>query len=462
VGEDGGLPDSTSLTSGSIGWSIWRLAAPMVIGQILAVALNLVDLFWVGCIEAEEDTAVAAVGVAGQAMFVVLTAVSGAATGAGAIVARHVGRGERARAGHAAAQSMILALVGSAVLAALGLLFSDAVFVLLKTPPAVVPQAAVYFRVMMLGAVMMFFLLLTSSILQAAGDAKTPLLAACVAMGVNAALDPFLIFGIWVFPRLGVAGAAWATIASRAVGLAMLAYVMAKRKHGPFTIRRSDFVPHGGEMWRVIKVGFPSSVEMGLRTWGGIILYRIVNPFGGDVMAAYTVGRRLTTMALIPGFGLGRASGALVGQNLGAGKPARSERSAWTVVAVYVAFMAVLGAVYFVFAPALVGVFVRSTTAAREGTRLLRIVSCGYIFQAVGLILARSLHGAGDTVGPMAITGMALFGVQLPLAWLLSRGLGPRSLGPTGIWIGIVGVAVVGAALTTLRFKLGRWKTKKV
>jgi Na+-driven multidrug efflux pump len=188
-----------------------------------------------------------------------------------------------------------------------------------------------------------------------------------------------------------------------------------------------------------------------------MILYRIVNPFGTEVMAAYTAGSTWTMVTLIPGFGLGRASGALVGQNLGAGKPSRSERSAWTVVAIYVAFMAVMAATYFAFAPHLVGVFLRTDAAAVEGTRLLRIVSCGYIFYAVGVILAKSLQGAGDMVGPMVITGVALYGVQLPLAYLLSRWVGS-----TGIWISIVVGGVLTAALTALRFRIGHWKTKEV
>ena len=189
----------------------------------------------------------------------------------------------------------------------------------------------------------------------------------------------------------------------------------------------------------------------------GLTLFVIVNPLGAAVTAAYTVGMRLTMVPMVPGFGLGRASGALVGQNLGAGKPHRSEKCAWTVVRIYVWFMGAAALFYFLCAPTVVGVFNDSPDVVNEGVRFLRIVVWGYVFIAVGIVLAKSLQGAGDTVGPMVITGVSLFAVQLPLAWALSRWFGP-----VGVWVAIVVGAVTTSGLLALRFRMGHWKHKEV
>jgi putative MATE family efflux protein len=212
-------------------------------------------------------------------------------------------------------------------------------------------------------------------------------------------------------------------------------------------------------IWRILKIGFPSSIQMTLRGLMGIVLIAIVASFGTAAVAAYGIGLRLNMLLMMPGFALGMAAATMVGQNLGAKLPERAIASVWAAVRYYTIFMVFMTLAYFFLAPQLIMIFNHEADVVSIGTLFLKIVAFGNPLIALGLILDRSLAGAGDTMITMTNTFIALWLLQIPLAFYLSHMTG---LGITGIWIAMLIAQALLTALNTFWFQAGRWKHKKI
>jgi Na+-driven multidrug efflux pump len=198
---------------------------------------------------------------------------------------------------------------------------------------------------------------------------------------------------------------------------------------------------------------------MSLRSTMQLVLVGLVAGFGDSALAAYGGAGRLQGIGYMTVFGISAASATLVGQNLGAGKPDRAQRSAVVAVGMALAFMGAFAATAFVLAPQILGLLGGRPIVIEIGTGMLRITALGFLFAAVGIVLSRSLGGAGDTVPPMVITLVGLWAVQVPLAYVLAKF---TTLGVTGVWIAYPVTGFVLASMTSVYFFTGRWKRKKV
>ncbi len=443
------------LTSGSISKGIWILAIPMIVSNLFQTAFNLVDMAFVGRLG---SAALAAVSMGGQILMVVMFLMIGVAAGTTAMVARAVGAKNQAKADNVAMQSLILGFFGSIIFAVIGYLISPWLLEILGAGPEVIQAGTGYLRITFAGVLVMFYMFLIAAILHGAGDAATPMVILGISTVINIVLDPLMIFGIGFFPKLGVNGAAWATVIARGIGAAIALEVLL-RGRSRVHVRMKYLKADPDAIWRIMRIGLPASAQMTLRGLVGIVLIAVVAGFGTEAVAAYGVGIRLFMIAMMPGFALGMAAGTLVGHNLGAKLPGRAARSAWTAVGYYSIFMFAIAFLFIIFAQYLILIFNNDPNVVKMGTSFLRITSWGYFFIAFSLILNRALSGAGDTVSPMIFTFIALWMVQIPLAIYLSR---MPQLGINGVWIAILAAYVVQAFITTAWFQVGRWKHKKV
>jgi len=195
------------------------------------------------------------------------------------------------------------------------------------------------------------------------------------------------------------------------------------------------------------------------RSFSRLAIVAPVGLFGTFATAGYGVANRILLIALIPSFGLGNAGGTLVGQNLGASKPARAEWSAWWVSAYTAGYIAIAEALIFAFAQPLIELFDPTPQVVACGTGCLRVVAPSMIASAVGVTLARGFDGAGDTVPAMAVNLLTLWGVEVTLAYVLCNWTG---LGITGVWWSRAAANLVNGLLFALWFRLGRWKHQEV
>ncbi|MBN2097017.1 MAG: MATE family efflux transporter, partial [Candidatus Omnitrophica bacterium] len=431
---------SLNLTEGNVIKNIWALTLPMMLGNILQTSFNVVDMIWVGRLGAE---AIAAVAMGGVVLMVVITFIIGIATGTLALIARQIGAKDLKSADHVAMQSLIIGGVLSLVLAVMGIIFARPILQALGAKAAVLELGTEYLKIILMGGLMMVYLFLANAILRGAGDALTPMFLMIAATVLNIILDPLMIFGIG-FPPMGVNGAALATVLSRGLAAVAGLYLLFQGRLG-VRLHLSKIYVDFSTILRIIKIGFPNSIQMALRSVVGLVLMTIVAGYGQFAVAAYGIGLRIFSVVLMPGFALAGSAATLVGQNLGANKLLRAETSARSAAHFNSLMMGLAGIIFFVFSAKLVSVFSPNPDIIRLGSKYLRITSFGYIFIAQGLVLGRSLMGAGDTISPMLIALLSLLGIQIPLALLLPS---YRQIGIEGIWWAILFASVLQGLLT--------------
>lgn len=450
-----GLFDRTrfDVTRGSISKNIWRLALPMIAANVLQTLFNIVDMIFVGRLG---PSSIAAVALSGVIMMLIMTVLIGIAIATQAMVARFVGARDNDTAADIATQSLLLGTIASLLLACLGIIFSPYLLNMLGATNHVLRLGTGYLRIMFAGTLTMFLMFLIRAILHGAGNAVTPMGLLIFSTILNIILDPLLIFGIGPFPRLGVNGAACATVTARGSGMIIGLFILLKGRSG-IKLRLQNLRVDLNLMWRIVKIGIFSSLQALLRNMSQMTITRIVAVYGTFAIAAYGIGMRVRMVVMMPGFGLATAAATLVGQSLGAQDPKRAERSSYLSVLFYEILMICMGILFFLFARQIVGIFNSQTDVINVGSMYLRILSLSFVFLALSIVLGRAMNGAGDTLSPMVITFVALLGLRIPLAVALSR-----ELGTNGIWLGMALSDLANGLITTLWFSRGKWKEKKV
>ncbi len=444
-----------ALLKGSIVRAIMLLAGPMFISAFLQNAQSLIDLFWVGRLGSES---VAALALSGAALMVLFPIQMGLATGTVALVSRAYGAGDARRASFLSAQSLTFAIGVGLLLGLLFLPFVDPACRLLGAEPAVAVLAGSYLRVSLYGLFAGLVLFIVNSALQGAGNTVVPMGAMLLANILNLILDPLLIYGIGWFPRLGVAGAAWATVLSHVLAAAALLTIMASgRTH--LRPRWADYRPVWMDGYRLLRIGLPSMGQMASRSLMGMVFFRIIARYGTAVVAGYGIGMRWHMVLLMPCFVLANAAATLVGQNLGAGQPERAQRAAWACAGLVGVIMVTLIAVIFGFAEVSIRLFDASPAVVDIGSGFLRTVSPFYLLAGISIVLDRALNGAGCTLSTMIFTVVTLWGLQVPLALLFANWFDPPV---QGVWWAMNTATTLHVILSVCWFLTGRWKRQTV
>lgn len=414
----------------------------------------VVDIFFVSKLG---DPAMAAVGLTESMLTLVYTAAMGLGIGTTAMVARRTGEGDREGAARATVQAVVLGFGAAALIGVAGAVFAPDLLRLMGADEAVVETGTSYTRIMLGGNVVIMLLFLQNAAFRGAGDAATAMRVLWLANGLNIVLDPLLIFGLGPFPELGVQGAAVATTIGRGTAVLVQMHVLLRRG-GNLRVRRPDLRLRPAVMARLVRLSATGALQTLIGTASWILLVRVTAAFGSAALAGYVIGVRIVLFALLPAWGLANAAATMVGQSLGAGQPERAERAVWLACKMNLAFLGVVGVVFFAFAPALAGLFGGSAETADVAASCLRIVAAGFFFYAYGMVLTAAFNGAGAVWTPTVINLFCFWLWEVPLAWFLAFPLG---MGPNGVFLAIAiafsTLAVVSGAL----FKRGSWKTAR-
>ncbi len=442
-------------TKGNILRNVLSLSWPMIVSNSLNMVGPTVDMVWVGRLGA---SSIAAVGVAGMVTMLFHSAILGLFMGLRAMVSRFIGAGDEPGANHVSQQALVIAVATSIVLAAIGIFFAEPLLRVLGVDDDVVSQGAPYLRIQLVGIVAMSLRFMGEGIMQASGDAMTPMKIAVVFRVFHVALCPFLVFGWWLFPAMGVSGAALTNIISQSLGTALLfRYLLAGGSRLRLTF--SNFRLDPKMIWRIVRIGLPAAVMAVQRNVSQLVLMWFMVPFGTLAVAAHSLNQRMEMLLFMPAWGFGIAASVLVGQNLGAGQPERAERSGWLAAALAEGVMLVCSLAIWLWAEGIIRIFSPEPAVVELGGIFLRIATAGYAVMALTAVLQQSISGAGDTLPPMLFSTLFMFGVQVPLAWLLPR---VTDLGVYGVRWAIVAGTVVGTIAYIVYFRLGKWKQKKV
>jgi len=442
-------------TAGPIGRSLMLLAVPMVLEVSLESVFAVVNIFWVGRLG---PGAVATVGLT-EAMFSTIYALGmGLGIGATAMVARRIGEKQPDLAARAAVQAIILGVLVAIPVALVGGVFAPDLLRLMGASEDVVAAGHGYPRVLFAGNGVILLLFLVNAIFRGAGDPAIALRSLWLANLCNLVLDPFLIFGIGPFPRMGVTGAAVATTLARGIGVLYQFHRLAapgKR----FTIHRHHLGLEPDTAIRLLRLSGTGILQILIATTSWIGLVRVISSFGSSVLAGYTIGMRVIMFAILPSWGMANAAATMVGQSLGAGKPDRAESAVWRAGLYNLAFLGGIGVLFLALAPLIVSAFTSEPEVARYAVPCLRIVSAGFVFYAYGMVLTSAFNGAGDTWTPTYLNLFCFWLWEIPLAWVLSR---RTSLGPSGAFLAVAVAFSTLAVVSVVIFRKGQWKNRVV
>jgi len=316
----------------------------------------------------------------------------------------------------------------------------------------VVETGSVYTRIIFGSSIVIMMLFLVNGIFRGAGNASVAMWSLWIANGFNILLCPVLIH------FYGLRGAAIATSIGRGTGVCFQLYHLLNGNSAIRLVRRY-FKPDWQIIRNMLRVAWTGTVQFLIGSASWIVMARIIAHFGSEAIAGYQVAIRILIFFLLPAWGMSNAAATLVGQNLGAGQPSRAEESVWTAARYNAAFM-IFVSLLFLFASGPIVQFMNPEQGVeRIAVETLRIVSMGYIFYGVGMVLINAFNGAGDTRTPTIINLFCFWAFQIPVAYSISIPLG---LGPQGVFYAIVTAETAITITAFILFRKGKWKKVKI
>ena len=436
-------------TTGSIRKAIFLLAVPMILEMCMESVFAVVDIFFVGKLG---PGAAATVGLTESFLTIVYSVAIGLSMAATAMVARRVGEKNYDGAAKAGAQAAILSFAIIVAISCIGFFFDEKVLGLMGGDALVVAMGSAYTRIMLTGNGVIMLLFLINGIFRGAGDAAIAMRSLWLANILNIILCPILIH------FYGLPGAAMATTTGRGIWVCYLVYHLFKGKC-IIKIYLRHFIPDMVVLKSIFNIASTATLQFLIGSASWIAMARIIAGFGSDAIAGYTIAIRLLIFFIMPAWGLSNAAATLVGQNLGAKQPERAEESVWKTARYNAIFMAFVSLLFVTCAEFFVGLINSDPAVVKTAVSALRIVSLGYVFYGVGMVMINAFNGAGDSKTPTWINLFWFWVFQIPLAYLLAIVL---HIGSTGVFIAIVTTETCITITSVILFKRGKWKLIKI
>ena len=448
----GGHQDFTQL---SIGRAVVLLAIPMVLEMLMESLFALVDVFWVARLGAN---AIATVGLTESMLMLVFSIALGISLSTTAMVARRIGEKDPEGASIAATQSIFLGIAIALAVSIPAAMSAHQLLTAMGAPGILILAGHRYTEVVFSSTAVIMLLFINNAIFRGAGDASIAMRVLWVSNLINLALDPCFIFGLGPFPRLGVTGAAVATLIGRSCGMLYQFWMLT---NGSARVRLC------GRHLRIVRPVIASLVRVSstgvaqflISQISWLVLVRIISTFGSLAVAGYTIGIRIFIFIILPSWGLSGAAATMVGQNLGARKPERAERAVYTT-ALYNTIYLVAVALVLIFAPhSIVSFFSNDAIVSNFAVECLRIIAYGNLSYAFGIVMIQAFNGAGDTGTPTLINIFSFWLCEIPLAWFLAN---RTSLGVDGVFTSVPIANTVMTVISLIMFAQGNWKKRRI
>ena len=444
------------LLEGSIPRALFLLAVPIMGANILQVAYQVIDAFWVGRLGA---AAVASVSITLPVMFVLIALGMGFAIAGTTLIAQYTGARDHDMVDHVAAQTLLTIVAVSIVLGAIGYALAPWLLHVLRLAPDVFAGALAFMRIIFIALPFTFIYAMAQALMRGVGEVKAPLYIVAGTVFVNFCLDPVMIFGWFGFPAWGVAGAAIATLISQLIAAAIALRLLFGGRFG-IHLRWHNFKPDMAFVKRAFLLGYPASIEQSARGLGMLILTFLIASFGTVVMASFGVASNVFNVVIIPAMGFSMATSTLVGQSIGAGNLARAEKVAKLAATITFASLTAVGLLCIVIAPQIVRFFIpEDPRVVKEGAAYIRIVAWSFGFIGLQYALMGVLRAAGEMLPAMTISLVSQWGLQIPLAFALSQ---YTPLGVDGVWWSTPTANVATAIVAGIWFARGNWKTRRL
>ncbi len=434
-----------------IEYSIFHLAWPLIISNSFQTIYNIVDSYFLGKLGPIQFSAST---VTWPVIFTFISLAMGFSQAGIAIVSQYAGKKDALGVRKSSGQLYLVTIITGLLSTVLGLAFTKPVIygIVGSKNPEVIPYAISYYVVDMIGLPLVFILNTTTSIMRALGDSQFGMRMILYMNVINMIFDPLLIFGIGPFPRLGVAGAAWASNIGRLVAAAIsVNHVFSER--AVVRIERKDFKPEWRMISLILKLGLPSAIGMSVTSAGFAVIMKYVAMFGPAVISAYGIGNRVTNLVSMISFGLAGAVSTMVGQFIGARRFEDAERTVRTAFFWNVIIIGFLSILTFAYAKQVTKFFINDPEVIKMGDIFFKYISFSMPIFTSYMIYNNALVGAGKTVLTMIGDILRLWGIRIPIIAVLATTMGFK-----GIFVGMIISNLIVFFVTYAFFRFSNWK----
>jgi putative MATE family efflux protein len=439
-----------NLTEGSVPKKLLLFSLPILLANFLFTGYSIINTIWVGNILG--DNAVGALAVSYPVTLFLIAVAQGITIATSVLISQYYGAKENQSVEKTVFNSFLISIILTIILTITGLCLADTLLRMMNTPQSIFGMASAYLKINLIGFVFTYLYFLFSSILRGIGITVTPLLILAVSTCLNAVLDPLLIIGIGPFPKLGLNGAAIASLISQGIAFIIgYGYIVHKYPVAGFRLKGFPFD------WKVIslifKIGIPTIIQQTLVSIGSAFVTTFVNNFGDNAITAFGAVSKIESMVVLLVFAMSMSVATFTGQNLGAQKHERvKEIFKWGII-LNLCAISVIIILSLLVPKIMLLMFVHHPAVLNIGITYLRISCIGYILLAVTFVSNGIINGSGRTIITMTITLISLWVVRIPLAGLLAK----TSLGLMGIWIAIICSIMVTMLISLGYYFSGRW-----
>lgn len=429
-----------SLTSGNINKQLWSLAWPIMLSIFFHTLYNIVDAFWVGKLG---PNAIGAVSISQITLFIMVSLSMGITIGSGVLMAMKIGAKDMGEAQRILAQSFVLAAIAGLFFTIVSLMFQSTLLSATGATGEILPLALEYFSITAAGAILMFLMMSVVFGFNAQGDNFTMTKIFAFSTLVNVILDPILIFGLFGFPALEIAGAAYATLFSQFLAVSIGIFMLRSKKMMiPFKFSKLSF--EWNSVKKVLDIGIPASLTQVLGPVGmAAITYLTGIYFLESGANSYALGFRIEFFAFLPAIGYGAASMAMLGQNIGAGNIDRAKKAYKKALKTGFIMASAFGLLIILLRSPIIKAFTQGPTVIEYTSSYMLIVPISYGFLAAGMISAFSFQGIGKSWPGFWTNAIRIFVLMVPAALIAVHIFNSPIY---GIWIAIV-IGNIGSAI---------------
>ncbi|MCX6827155.1 MAG: MATE family efflux transporter [candidate division Zixibacteria bacterium] len=441
------------ITEGPIFSTILRLAWPLLASMFLEFMMSIANYFWVGFLGTPEQDAVTTSIIVTWTVYATISII---VIGITALVSRAIGAKDKEKAAYISKQGILMAIGVGAFFTVVGIIMAPHIMKFLKADPQVAALGASYLRVYFIGIGFFYINDALGAIFRASGNTRSPMFSYVTATLLNIVLDPFLIFGWGPFPRLGVAGAATATVISVFIGFIIFLWLILKGKLDFSLAGWYRNHPDFQMMLKMLKIGIPISIQNITFVCIYWFIIQMVHQFGSSAGAAMGIGNRLEALSYLVAFGFSVDTSTLVGQNLGAKQPERAAKCAWGSVGIIIIETFIVSITFVCFPDFITSIFTSDPKVHKIASDYVFILGLSQIFMGIEIVLEGAFSGAGDTLPPMTVS-IPWSIARLPMAYYFCFVL---DMGINGIWWTLTITSFFKAVILFFWFRRGNWKNK--
>jgi putative MATE family efflux protein len=439
---------------------MFLLSFPVMISQFLHTLYHLADTFWLGHLPpTESGEAVAGLQISWPVIWFLIALSFGFGIAGVALISQYTGAGEKKNANLVASQMLSLSIIFGLIIAIFGFILTPYLVPLITQSATVTRTAITYMQFIFWGIPFIFIVFTFQSILSAKGDTITPMYINLFTVTLNLILDPFLIFGWWRFPHLGVVGAALATVICQGIAASISLYLLFKGTKG-IRITLNGLIPAWKWLKKIFKIGLPAAIGHSTTAFGFVLVMAIIGRTNNPetVIAAYGVGDKLINIIFIVVDGLGTGIMTLIGQNLGANLIGRAKEIAKKSLQAAFLITFLEAALVFTLRIPLFKLFIPDRPdIIAEGIHFLTIFTLGMPFFGLTGAMMAIFRGSGHNVQPMIVDMVRLWGLRIPFAYFLGN-----QFGATGIWWAMALSNIITAIVALYFYFQGGWKKQVI